>query len=111
VRRLALALPATEERPSYNGTASFRVKSRTMFAREREDGESIAVKIEPGEREALVAMQPETFVVTPHYENHPWVIVRLASVDPEELDELLTEAWRMTASKTLRAKFDAEGQS
>ena len=68
---MALALPATEERPSYNGTASFRVKSRTMFAREREDGESIALKIDPGEREALVAMQPETFVVTPHYENHP----------------------------------------
>ncbi len=39
------------------------------------------------------------------------MIVRLASVDPEELGELLTDAWRMTASKTLRAKFDAEGQS
>ena len=33
------ALPAAEERPSYNGTASFRVRSRTMFARAREDGE------------------------------------------------------------------------
>jgi hypothetical protein len=82
-----------------------------MFAREREDGESIALKIDLGEREALVAMQPETFVVTPHYENHPWVIVRLASVDPEELRELLTEAWRIAASKTLRARFDAEAQS
>ena len=79
-----------------------------MFARELEDGETVAVKIDRGEREALVAMQPGTFVVTPHYENHPWVIVRLASVDPEELEELLTEAWRMTAAKRTRDRFDAE---
>jgi hypothetical protein len=79
-----------------------------MFAREREDGETIAVKIDRGAREALVAMQPGTFVVTPHYENHPWVIVRLASVDPQELAELLTEAWRMTAARRTRERFDAE---
>jgi hypothetical protein len=36
------------------------------------------------------------------------VIVRLASVDPEELGELLTEAWRMAASKRTRERFDAE---
>jgi hypothetical protein len=54
-------------------------------------------------------MEPETFVVTPHYENHPWVIVQLAAVDPEELAELLAEAWRMTASKRAREEFDAAG--
>jgi hypothetical protein len=108
VRRIALALPRTEERPSYNGTAGFRVKSRGMFAREREDGETIALKIDYGERSALTAMQPETFQVTPHYENYPWVIVHLATVDPGELEELLTEAWRLTASKTAVKAFDAE---
>jgi hypothetical protein len=36
------------------------------------------------------------------------VIVRLASVDPQELAELLTEAWRMTAAKRTRERFDAE---
>lgn len=83
------------------------MRSRGLFAREREDGESIAVKVDYGERQALTAMQPETFVVTPHYENYPWMIVRLASVDPDELAELLTEAWRMTASKRARDEFDA----
>ena len=37
------------------------------------------------------------------------MIVRLATVDPEELGELLTEAWRMTASKRAREAFDASG--
>ena len=107
MRRLALALPRAEERPSYNGTAGFRVRGRGLFAREREDGESVAIKVDLGERRALTAMQPETFVVTPHYENYPWMIVVLATVDPEELRELLTEAWRMTAPKRLREEWDA----
>jgi hypothetical protein len=108
VRRMALALPRTEERPSYNDTAGFRVRSRGLFVREREDGETIALKIDYGERRALTAMQPETFEVTTHYENHPWVIVHLGTVDPDELEELITEAWRLTASKTAVKAFDAD---
>ena len=108
VRRMALALPRTEERPSYNDTAGFRVRSRGLFVREREDGKTIALKIDYGERRALTAMQPETFEVTPHYENHPWVIVHLGTVDPDELEELITEAWRLTASKTAVKTFDAD---
>ena len=106
VRRLALALPRAEEKPSYNGTAGFRVRGKGLFAREREDGETIALKVDYGEREALTTMQPETFFITPHYENYPWMIVKLATVDPEELGELLTDAWRLTAPKRLQAELD-----
>jgi hypothetical protein len=35
------------------------------------------------------------------------VIVRLGSVDPEELPELLGEAWRIVAPKRLLAAYDA----
>jgi hypothetical protein len=108
VRRMALALPRTEERPSYNDTAGFRVRSRGLFVRELEDGKTIALKIDHGERRALATMQPETFEVTPHYENYPWVIVHLQTVNPDELEELITEAWRLTASKTAVKAFDAE---
>ena len=109
VRELALALPEAQEGPSY-GTPAFRVR-RKLFARLLEDGESVVVKVDFGEREALTAMQPETFVVTPHYRNYPMVIVRLATVDPDELGELLTEAWRRAAPPRLLAAFDAaEGE-
>ena len=108
VRRLALALPRAEERPSYNATPGWRVKNRGLFARGREDDESIAIKVDYDERRALTTMQPDTFVVTPHYENYPWMIVRLDTVDPDELRELLIEAWRLTASPTAVARFDAE---
>ena len=98
VRELALSMPRTIEKSSY-GTSGFRVDDK-LFARVLEDGESIVVRINPVLREALVKSAPQTFVVTPHYENHPWVIVRLAEITPGELRSVLTEAWRITAPAT-----------
>ena len=37
---------------------------------------------------------------------HGWVAVDLAGVDPEELRELVNEAWLMTAPKRLTREFD-----
>ncbi len=104
VRRLALGLPETSEKPCF-GTPGFYVRKK-LFARIKEDGVSIVVKVDPGERRALVQEQPETFVVTPHYEKYAMVIVRLEHADPDELEELITEAWRRSAPKRLLAAFD-----
>ena len=105
VRAFALTLPETEERPSY-GTPAFRVRNK-LFARLREDGELLVVRIGFFERDVLIADNPATFSVTPHYQSSPMVLVRLASVEPDELQELLTEAWRFAAPKRLVASYDA----
>jgi hypothetical protein len=105
VRRLALELPDAEEGTSY-GTTAWKVRKK-MFARVKEDGESIVVRVDFLEREALTQSQPETFVVTDHYRDYPMVIVRLETVDREELRELLIESWRQVAPKRLLAEFDA----
>lgn len=106
VRDFALALPGAEEGPSY-GTPGFRVRGK-LFARLRDDGELLVVRIDRGEREALIAEEPLTFLVTPHYESSPFILVRLETVDPEHLQELLIEAWRLAAPKRLVATYDAE---
>jgi hypothetical protein len=106
VRTLALALPEAEEGPSY-GTPGFRVRGK-LFARLREDGELLVVRIGRGEREALIAEEPLVFLVTPHYENSPFILVRLATVAPDHLQELLIEAWRLAAPKRLVPAYDAE---
>ena len=49
------------------------------------------------EREALTQGEPETFFITPHYEDYPLVLIALEHVDPEELRELLIESWRQRA--------------
>lgn len=45
VRRLALALPETDEHPSYGGRPSFRVRGKG-FARLLDDGESCGIWLE-----------------------------------------------------------------
>jgi hypothetical protein len=106
VRRAALALPETTEKPSY-GTPGFRVKDK-LFARIREEGDVLVVWCEDlGEKEALLASEPAKFFTTPHYDGHPTVLVRFSAVDVEELTELLTDSWRIRAPKRVREAFDA----
>jgi len=106
VRRVALSLPETAEKPSY-GTPGFRVKDR-LFARLREEGDLLVWVAGEGEKRGLVAAEPEKFATTPHYDGHASVLVRLAAVDEAELRELLTESWRLRAPKRLAAEFDGE---
>jgi hypothetical protein len=105
VRRVALSLPATTEKPSY-GTPGFRVKDK-LFARIREEGDVLVVWVgDLGEKEALIASEPDKFFTTPHYDGHPTVLVRFGAVEVDELTELLTDAWHIRAPKRLREEFD-----
>lgn len=105
VRRVALSLPATTEKPSY-GTPGFRVRDK-LFARVREEGDVLVVWVgDLDEKEMLIAADPEAFFTTPHYDGHPTVLVRFDAVDVDELTELLTDAWRARAPKRLRAEWD-----
>jgi hypothetical protein len=105
VRRIALSLPETQERPSY-GTPGFRVADR-LFARLRDDGESVVVWVaDEGEKHALVQAEPDKFFTTPHYDGHASVLVRWAVVNNDELTELLTDAWRLRAPRRVLDQHD-----
>jgi hypothetical protein len=107
VRELALALPATTEKPSY-GTPGFRVRDK-LFARMLDlDGEVLVVWTgSEEEKEGLIAAEPAKFFTTAHYDGHPHVLVRLAVVDRDELADLLDDAWRIRAPARLVAERDA----
>lgn len=47
------------------------------------------------EKQALVLGEPERFFTTPGYDRHPLVMLRLAEVTKDQLEELVTDAWRM----------------
>ncbi len=105
VRRVALSLPATTEKPSY-GTPGFRVKDR-LFARIRDEGDLLVVWVaDLEEKGAMLAAEPGKFTTTPHYDGHPMVLVRMGAVEVDELRELLTDAWRVRAPKRLVAELD-----
>lgn len=90
VRRICLALPDVTERLSWGRPAWF---ARTLVARMWDDD---VVTIKTEEREALTASDPEVFYWTPHHDRSPsLVLVRLLKVELEELEELLSESYRL----------------
>jgi hypothetical protein len=105
LRRLALALPDVEEGTAY-GTPAWRVRKK-LFARLREDQETVAVRVERGERELLMGAEPEVFFITDHYRAYAWMLVRLAAIPEDELAEVLEESWRRAAPKRLVRERDA----
>ena len=106
LRRAALSLPEAEERETW-GHPTFRVRDK-MFAALSDDGRLASVKATREEQAALIAADPETFGVPAYVGRHGWVSVELATADPVEVRELVTEAWRQTAPKRLVAAYDAE---
>ncbi len=107
VRRVALSLPETSEKP-YNHLPGFRVKSN-LFARIHEQPEVMMIGCaDLEEKEELMAAQPDTFFSTKHYDGYPAVLVRLPTIGVAELTELLVEAWRRSAPKRVLAAYDAE---
>ena len=104
-RRAALSLPEAVERETW-GHPTFRVRDK-LFATLSDDGRLAGVKATREEQAALVAAAPETFGVPAYVGRHGWVSVQLATADPDEVRELLVEAWRRTAPRRLLATYDA----
>lgn len=99
VRETAMRLPGVEEGTSY-GTPAFKI-GKELFARLHQDGESLVVKMDLLKREILLHAAPEVFYLTDHYLNYPYILVRLAKVQPEVLRDVLEQAWRLVAPASL----------
>jgi hypothetical protein len=114
VRRIALALPETAEAISREHR-QWRVKDKN-FVWERPlrradlealgdrapDGPILGIRVEHlGAKEALLSDDPDVFFTTPHFDGYPAVLARLDRIAPDELRELIVEAWLVRAPKRL----------
>jgi len=107
LREFALGLPGAQERETW-GHPTFRVRDKIFASMYEADGGAIAtVKASPEDKEALVGGDPQTFGLASHVGRYGWTTIRLDRVDPDELRELVVEAWRRTAPKRAVATFDA----
>ena len=104
VRRIALELPDAEERETWE-TATFRVRNKifVMFAEHEREA---WIKSTHDEQKALITMNPDAFFVPSYVGSKGWIGVVVSKADRGEVEELLTEAWRLTAPKRLVAAFD-----
>ena len=64
------------------------------------------IKAHHDERDALLATAPAVYEAGWATNSSAWVRVRLELADPDEVSELLEEAWRMTATKRAIKAFD-----
>ncbi|WP_223835835.1 MmcQ/YjbR family DNA-binding protein [Streptomyces venezuelae] len=106
VRRLAMALPRTEEH-LIRDRVKFRIGGIVYLALSRDESE-LGFAFPKEERAALVAAEPEKFFLPRESDlRFHWVEARLAALDAEELAGLVTEAWRMVVpAKVARAHLD-----
>jgi hypothetical protein len=67
---------------------------------------SLVCKAHPGENESLIASDPERFHMPAYVGRRGWVGVRLdiGEIDWEDLAELVTESYALTAPKRLAAQ-------
>jgi hypothetical protein len=101
-RQFFLALPGVEEGMAH-GTPAFRVQKKFM-GRLHDDGVTLVLKCDYGEREFRLQSDPATFYLTDHYVGYPYILIRLAQVDAGDLRVLINKAWRMIAPKRLLAQ-------
>ena len=102
LRQIALALPEVTEKLTWEVDITFRVRDK-IFVIMGPDGGGASVKATLEAQQALVASDPETFSVSAYTGRFGWTSVVLARVDPDELRELVEDAWRRTAPKKLVA--------
>ncbi|KQX67834.1 MULTISPECIES: MmcQ/YjbR family DNA-binding protein [unclassified Streptomyces] len=100
VRRIALSLPDTTEKISWN-MPTFRVAGK-MFATLPEEETSLAVRCPKEERDELVLAEPGKFWIADHEAQFAWVRARLAALeDEDELRDILADSWRQAAPTRL----------
>lgn len=104
-RAIAATLPRSYE-ALVRDQVKFRV-GRIVYAAFSRDETVMGFGFPKEEREALVASEPDKFVMPrPSELRYPWVQVRLDAIDVDELSELLVEAWRMCVPKQVSAGYD-----
>lgn len=65
---------------------------------------SIVVRMDMDQRDALLAEAPEIYYITDHYVNYSCVLVRLSRVNPDALHDLIQAAWRFVSSTEKRKR-------
>ncbi len=114
VARLALALPETSEGTSYGNRAWLVGKKAFVWERPLRksdhealgdaapDGEILGARVEHEiAKQAMLADPSGLYFTTPHFDGYPIILVRLDPITPEDLEEVVTEAWLARAPKRL----------
>jgi hypothetical protein len=110
LRKLCLALPETNERLSH-GEPTWFVRDKRVFVtyadHHHDDRLAFWCAAPAGTQEALVGSDPDRFFRPPYVGHRGWLGVWLdVPQDWDRIAELVTDAYRMVAPKSLVARGD-----
>lgn len=126
VRAIAMSLPGVSEDTSAQaGGLAWRTKAGTVawerepskadlaaldkLGREWPGGAVVGVRTDDNEtKDALIGSFPDAFFTIPHFDGYPAVLVKLDRIDPDQLAEVITDAWLVRAPKRVAAQWLAE---
>lgn len=106
VRAIGLRLPDVEEGTTW-GVPALKLRGKIlacMAAHKSAEPNSLVVRIDFEQRDALIEDAPGTYYVKPHYVGYPCVLVRLDRVDRDALRDLLQSAWRVVSASSPKRK-------
>jgi hypothetical protein len=105
VRELALTLPGVIDSSTQRGIA-FKADGRLLACKaihRSAEPESLVVRVGAGERDRMIATEPEIYYLTPHYLTSEVVLVRMSGIDREGLRELFDVARQFVTAKPASA--------
>jgi hypothetical protein len=106
MRAVALSLPRTEEH-LIRDYIKFRV-GKIVYASISPDEQTMGVGFPKEQRDALIASEPDKFIL-PRLSDQRfhWIVARMAVLEPDEMRELVVDAWRMVVPKKVVAAWSA----
>jgi hypothetical protein len=108
-RAVALELPRSYE-ALVRGRVKFRV-GRIVYLAFSRDETLMGFGFPREWRQALVESEPQKFMLPrPSDLRYNWAVVRLASIDADELRELVVDAWAMVVPKKVAAEYAARAE-
>jgi predicted DNA-binding protein (MmcQ/YjbR family) len=109
MRAICLPLPEAEESEAFDAP-TFKIRNKNFAMLHQPDGRtSVWCKATMEAQQALIHSEPKRYYSPPYVGHKGWVAAWLdADVDPdwEEIDEIITESYRLIAPKRLVKAMD-----
>ena len=104
VRALAVTLPRAYE-ALVRDNVKFRV-GRIVFLAFSRDEQIMGFAFPKEQREGLIASDPDKFMLPRQSDmRYNWVHCHLAKLDPDEMYELVVDAWTMCVPKSVATEY------
>jgi len=102
--KIGAALPDVERTTSW-GAPTLKVRGKMMACQaihKSAEPNTLVVCMPIPQRDELIAEDPDTYYLKPHYEDYPCVLVRVSRVRPDALRDLLRMGWEFARSQARR---------